>query len=130
MKKIYLRAEILRSISPRLNESAHIPDLTWKVSFFCVGLASEAFIFKSLRLPSFIGSFAGSVEAELELEENAPKRSDPSKLFNGTVANGSTMLFFVESDFSVLVSGCITGSALEKKSTGAEVTDSEAKRST
>lgn len=58
-----------------------------------------------------------SAEAELEPELNAPKRSDPSKLFNGTAANGSRMLMSVGSDFAVLVSGCTTGSTVENKST-------------
>jgi hypothetical protein len=47
---------------------------------------------------------------------NTPKRSDPSKLFIGTAANGSKTLVFGGSDFGVLIPGCATGSSLEKKS--------------
>lgn len=34
-RKINLREDILRSINPRLNESAQIPDFIWKASFLC-----------------------------------------------------------------------------------------------
>lgn len=48
---------------------------------------------------------------------NAPKISDPSKLLSGTVAKGSTMLGFVGGALVDLVSGWMTGSGEEKRST-------------
>lgn len=48
---------------------------------------------------------------------NPPKKSDPSKLFSGTAAKGSTMLVFVGAG----VSDCITGTGAAKRSTGEEV---------
>lgn len=132
--KRYLRADILRSIIPRISESAQIPDFTWKVSFFWGGLEScDDFVLMLLRFPSLMGFCVASFEAESELEVNEPKMSDPTKLFSGTAANGSTMLASAGSNFGAVVSCCTTGSAA-KRSTVGEVAGTvagwEANRST
>lgn len=88
-----------------------------KASFFGGGgNSADDFPFKLLGLPSFVIFWVGSIDAELVWEVNEPKRSDPSKLFSGTAANGSTMLGLAESDFWDLVSDCTTGSGTAKKS--------------
>lgn len=106
---------------PRLNESAQIPDFSWKLSFLVGGFdTTEDFPAKLSRLESLVGFCVASADTELESEVNAPKRSDPSKLLSGTAANGSTMLILVTSVFGgALASGCTTGSVAAKRSTGA-----------
>lgn len=78
--------------------------------------SAEDFPFKFVSLPPLLGLGAGSIDEELVLEVNEPKRSDPSKLFRGTVANGSTMLGLAVPVFWDLVSDCTTGSGAAKKS--------------
>ena len=51
---------------------------------------------------------------------NPPKKSDPSKLFSGTAAKGSTMLVFVGAGLVDLVSDCNTGTGAANRSTGEE----------
>lgn len=120
--KINLRADILRSIMPRLSESAQIPDFTWKVLFFLgVGLDSVDFPLKLLT-----GFGMGSVDTESVWEVNAPKRSEPSKLFSGTAAKGSNVSTFIWSDFGCLVSECTTGLGAAKKSTSEEFVEGKA----
>lgn len=135
VKIIYLRADILRSINPRLRESAQIPDFTWKLSFLAgVFDSNKTFPPKLLLwLPSLTEIFEGSVDAELEWDVNAPKGSESSKLLSGTAAKGSTKLMFVGAAFVDLISGCTTGSEVAKRSTvgeAEEMTGSEANRST
>lgn len=108
---------MLRSIIPRLSESAQIPDFTWKASFFWGALEScDDFVLILLSFPSFMGFCFGSFEDESEGVVNEPKMSDPSKLCSGTAANGSTMLAFTGSTFAAMA-GCTTGSVVEKRST-------------
>ena len=117
--KIDLRAEILRSISPRLSESAQIPDLTWKVFFFAG--ADELLIdFPSGLLDGQLTGFCeGSTDdTGSEWEEGAPKGSDPSKELSGRAAKGSTTLLFVA--VLAMVSVCKTGPGEAKMSIGAE----------
>ena len=117
--KINLRAEILRSINPRLSESAQIPDLTWKVFFFA-GAVELLIDFPSKLLDGPpTGFWEGSEDTGSEREEVAPKKTGPSKELSGRAANGSTVLLslFV---LAKLVSVCTTGSAEAKGSIGAE----------
>lgn len=51
---------------------------------------------------------------------NPPKKSDPSKLFIGTAAKGSTMLVFIGAGLVDFVSGRITGTGAAKRSIGEE----------
>lgn len=117
--KIDLRAEILRSINPRLSESAHIPDLTWKV-FFLAGAVELLIGFPSKLLDGPpTGFWEGSNDTGSEREDGAPKRSDPSKELSGRAANGSTALLSLAAPAN-LVSVCTTGSGEAKKSIDAE----------
>lgn len=131
---INLRAVILRSISPRLSESAQTPDFTWKVSFLGGTLESAKDLPVILSCLSSLTTLSeGWEDTESDWEVKSPKISDPSKLLRGTAAKGSNELLFTGSDFSGLLSGCTTGSGMENKSTvgvTAEMAGCEANRST
>lgn len=121
----------MRSISPRLSESAQTPDFTWKGSFFCkcCGFepAKDSGLVVFVALPCTLGA-CGPVETEAEWEVKAPKGSDPSKLSIGTAAKGSTMLgFVIDSGLDILASGLATDSEDAKRSTvgGADETVKE-----
>lgn len=101
-----LRAVIFRSISPRFKESAHIPDLIWKVSFLGAGLDDVKDVCSTL----FVMFCWGTVVADSEWDVKSPKESDSSKLFNGTAANGSNVFVFVCSEVEDFVSGAAKGS--------------------
>lgn len=65
--KTHLRPVILRSISPRLRESAQMPDFTWKLSFLGgVFESAEDFLSKLLWLASLVELWEGSEDAEPE----------------------------------------------------------------
>lgn len=115
-RKINLRAEIFRSINPRLNESAQIPDLTWKVSFFCGGMDIPVVFWFKLT-PSWEEFCVCCADTGLVLEVKSPKRSDVSKLFRGTAAKGSITFGFVGSDSDVLFTFDNGGSDAAKRST-------------
>lgn len=128
----YLRAVMFRSINPRLKESAHIPDLTWKASFDG-SLVSVEDVLIFPWLPSSEEFWLETVDEGSVWEVKAPKGSDSSKLFNGTPANGSTMLLVV-SGFEALLFSWGAGSGAAKKSvvveTAGEGAGWEARRST
>lgn len=134
IKKKNLRADILRSINPRLSESAQMPDFTWKASF----LGETLEFAKDLPLvlpwlPSVTTLVEGCDDTESDWEVKSPKTSDPSKLLSGTEAKGSKVLLFTGPEFSDLLSGCTTGSGMENKSTVGEtegMAGCEEKRST
>lgn len=117
MRKINLRADIFRSINPRLNVSAQIPDLTWKVSFFCGGMDfSVVFWFK--LTPLWEEFCVDCVDTGLVWEEvKSPKTSDVSKLFRGMLAKGSITFGFVGSVSTVLFTAGNGGSDAAKRST-------------
>ena len=115
---INLRADILRSISPRLSESAQMPDFTWNGSFLGGTLESAKDLpLKLSWLPSLTTLLEGCEDTELDWEVNSPKTSDPSKLLSGIAAKGSKVLLFTGAEFPDLLSGCTTGSGTENKST-------------
>lgn len=75
---------------------------------------------------------AGSVDTESVCEEKEPKKSELSKLFIGTAANGSTVWVDIVLDSEGLISGWTACSEAAKKSTAgetAELAGGEAKRS-
>lgn len=111
-----LRADILRSISPRLSESAQIPDLTWKLPFWGAFDSDKDLPCKSVT-ELFLSRFSvGSKDDWSVWEVNVPRGLDPPKLFNGIAAKGSTKFTFDDPIFSDLVTGGATWSDAAKKS--------------
>lgn len=110
---------MFRSINPRLRESAHIPDLTWN-SFLAGGakVSGEAALTFPL-LPWFEELWLDTAGKGSVWEVKTPKGSEPSKLFIGTLANGSEMLLD-SSDFEALLPIWGAGSGAAKKSIVAE----------
>uniref|UniRef100_A0A0A9FKZ6 Uncharacterized protein n=1 Tax=Arundo donax TaxID=35708 RepID=A0A0A9FKZ6_ARUDO len=122
-RSTFFGAVIFKSINPRLKESAHTPDLTWKAPFFTSGFdvdieAGSSFVGNlfvgmlplaagdsvyEVKAPKFSsskglrselltppgGSCLDSARPEPIFEENAPKKSDLSKLFIETAGKGS-----------------------------------------